>query len=353
MDLSRSVTRQEMMGRAGGAARAPAALALPFIRDRNIWLDQLFYDVDAITLEERAGLRVEEGHLLVVPPSGQGPLEVFPSVEAFRASGQSVKALAVAGVGSSALGAAAFARDVADGVDGPALAVVSGYGVADVWTEALGGWFLFGRLNSLRHLFQLTVARNRRARDMTIASEHMAEFVDGVSLVRTSPDTQAILTLLKDPAFEVPLLVGHSKGNLVISEALYALCDEAAKRARTLAEKTRIITISAMIEMPVPFWKVTDIIGDADWLGEMNSRWGLKPDLLVPGAGHSTNPHLCTGWRQWLGEPVLVPEAVRTACALPFPPKRPLPKVAHWPMGDAPQRFSVMLRQFPFSLRAQ
>ena len=36
----------------------------------------------------------------------------------------------------------------------PVAAVVSGYGLADLATEALGGFFLFGAANSLRHGFE-------------------------------------------------------------------------------------------------------------------------------------------------------------------------------------------------------
>lgn len=42
-------------------------------------------------------------------------------------------------------------RQCADGLGEP---VVSGYGVADLLTEALGGFFWFGALNSIRHVFE-------------------------------------------------------------------------------------------------------------------------------------------------------------------------------------------------------
>lgn len=66
---------------------------------------------------------------------------MFLTPEDFLRHAPSANALAIAGVGSSALGAAAFARNVADGLGEPVAAVVSGYGLADVLTEALGGFF--------------------------------------------------------------------------------------------------------------------------------------------------------------------------------------------------------------------
>ena len=55
-----------------------------------------------------------EGIVIAVPPTGKGTLTVYTEVKDFLASRTKVGALAVAGVGSSALGSAAFARTIAD-----------------------------------------------------------------------------------------------------------------------------------------------------------------------------------------------------------------------------------------------
>src|SRR5271170_2094207 len=55
----------------------------------------------------------------------------------------------IAGVGSSALGSAAFAWDISTATRKPVLAIVPGYGVADVVLQGLGGWFGFGLYNYL------------------------------------------------------------------------------------------------------------------------------------------------------------------------------------------------------------
>ena len=50
----------------------------------------------------------------------------------------------ITGVGSSALGSAALGWNISKALAQPVLAIVPGYGVADVMLQALGGWFGFG-----------------------------------------------------------------------------------------------------------------------------------------------------------------------------------------------------------------
>lgn len=257
------------------------------VQQRNAILDSVFYDVRCVMEAEKPSLafwRAKEGALLIVPPSGGDALEVFAEKESFfDQGGGDVKALAVAGVGSSGLGAAAFARNVADALGGPVAAVVSGYGLSDVLTEAMGGFFLFGALNSIRHRLE---GLDRPGKVYTQG--------EASGLLRTSKDTATLIDLLADARFETPLLVGHSKGNLVISEALYAL--EARQALTPVAERCRIVTISAKIGMPSAFrGKVIDVMGQWDGFGALNSRPDIPADMIVPGAWHSTNPEFPFG----------------------------------------------------------
>jgi hypothetical protein len=139
--------------------------ALESFRRRNAFLDGVFYDIGKVTHEEAVGTApwlACEGAILIVPPSGGGSLQLCTTVDEFAAAGgRDIRILAVAGVGSSALGAAAFARNVADAFETTVAAVVSGYGLADLLTEALGGWFWFGALNRLRHQFEVLDAISR------------------------------------------------------------------------------------------------------------------------------------------------------------------------------------------------
>ncbi|MFT4182352.1 MAG: hypothetical protein QM636_10595, partial [Rhizobium sp.] len=109
---------------------------------------------------------------------------------------------------------------------------------------------------------------------------------------RTSLDTRTVRALLADSRLSFRLLVGHSKGNLVLAAALHDLCGQDTRRAATLAERTKIVTIGTRIAMPPLFTDVVDVIGEWDWFGEMNSRSYLAPDRRVAHAWHHTNTEL-------------------------------------------------------------
>jgi hypothetical protein len=264
------------------------ALLLDTVQRRNATLDALFYDVGVVTEAETHDLAfwlAREGAILKVTPSGYAPLQVCLTKEDFfAAGGAECAALAVAGVGSSALGAAAFARNVADALGKPVAAVVSGYGLADVMTEAVGGFFWFGGLNSIRHAFEGLDELTKR---FTLSEPPRVADSDWLQLSR---DTATVIALLEDRRFTADLLIGHSKGNLVISEALYAIEDQGSAALRTRARKRNIVTVSAKIGMPPAYRRVIDVMGQWDGFGALNSRPDIPADYIVPGAWHSTNP---------------------------------------------------------------
>ncbi|NJM30888.1 MAG: hypothetical protein HC855_13005 [Rhizobiales bacterium] len=261
--------------------REEDAAVLEFFRKRNAALDALFYDVAAISDAEAQSLApwlAREGAILVVPPDSGAEISVHATLESFWARpGDPVRVMAVAGVGSSALGTAAFARNVANALGESVVGVVSGYGLSDLATEAVGGYFLFGQLNSLRHLFQLLE---------TALPDDPNQFA------RASLDTRTVLALLDDPRSAFQTVIGHSKGNLVISEALFALDHLNHERARALGEATQFVTVSARIALPGVCRHVTDIMGALDWFGALNSRPDIATDYTVPNAWHHTNREL-------------------------------------------------------------
>lgn len=299
MRRSLSTLQQVREGRALGAPPSgaegpwmgPEAL-LEVVRRRNAILDWFFYDVGSVTGEEARDLSpwlAAEGAILIVPPSGAGTLERRASVADFVAGGgKSIRTLVVSGVGSSALGSAALARNVADAMRAPVAAVVSGYGLADVAAEALGGFFWFGAINSVRHLFewldQLREAGFAEPGDASLAAAELP--------TRQSRDTATVRALLSHPALPFDLLVGHSKGNLVISEALYALQEDDGRALQALGARTCIVTLSAKIAMPRACRQVIDVLGEFDSFGELNSRTWIPTDRVVANAGHHTNTEI-------------------------------------------------------------
>jgi hypothetical protein len=263
-------------------------LALESLRRRNAVLDALFYDIKVIPHAEAENVApwlAAEGALLYVPPQGGGAMEVFPSADALANKHRDdVSTLAVAGVGSSALGSAAYARNVADAIGRPVVAVVSGYGMADLAAEALGGYFWFGGVNAIRHFVESVDLRRKSG----MVVEPLAASND-LSLGQLSRDVQSVIALLQHKKLQIKLLTGHSKGNLVISEALYELSDRDSAATRRVSSAATIVTVSAKVGMPKACKKVIDVIGALDNFGFMNSRRDIRTDVSVPNAWHHTN----------------------------------------------------------------
>lgn len=269
--------------------------ALEAIRQRNAFLDYIFYDLANLATHEAKILGPEsaaEGAVLRVGPSGSSQLEVWGSAEDFiETNPTEFGAIAVSGVGSSALGSAAFARNVADAIEKPVIAVVSGYGLSDLFTEALGGFFWFGQVNSIRNLFEPIDQLLQPTLSAVGGSSDETTLSATVSALRKSLDVKTLVTLLATET-SCELLIGHSKGNLVISEALFALREFDSARLADLGRDTKVITVSARVAMPRQFKNVIDVMGSLDAFGEFNSRRQIANDIVVSGAWHHTNTEL-------------------------------------------------------------
>lgn len=258
-------------------------------RLRNTGLDAIFYDVKSLTAEETFYISdslASEGLIMIVPPSGGPMLTICDSVAEYKLrGGRDVHALAVAGIGGSAIGAAAFARNVADAIGEPVAAVVSGYGLGDIINETIGGSFFFGWLGHMRNDLEVI--------DDVVGRPHLGAYEDRHKLaLKPHPsalDTDTVETLLADPGLSFHLLAGHSRGNRVLSEALYAIREEDPSHLRKMASSLRIVTFGGRITMPPDCRDVVDVIGELDWFGEINSRPQIASDIRVPLAGHATN----------------------------------------------------------------
>lgn len=261
-------------------------------RLRNTGVDALYYDVKALTADETFYISdslASEGLIMIVPPSGGPMLTLCDSIEEYRLrGGRDVHALAVAGMGGSAIGAAAFARNVADAIGEPVAAVVSGYGLGDIVNEAIGGAFLFGWLGHVRS--------NLEAIDDMVGRPKLGDYGkrDGDADGKTSRglDADTVASLLADPSLSFTLIAGHSRGNRVIADALHSLKATDPTRLEDLSITARIVTFGGRIKMPDAFADITDVVGELDWFGELNSRPKIATDIRVPFCGHSTNTDL-------------------------------------------------------------
>jgi hypothetical protein len=281
----------------------PKALVEPSVRACrlfNTMLDVIFYDVPNLTIplankdaptQERPpftmidfdALTDPEGSLLLFRSTPTPNVDRFNNVERFLSSpeptAREVEIVTITGVGSSALGSAAFAWDIATALQKPVLAIVPGYGLADLVVQALGGWFGFGLHNFLqtKSLVQnaLATAAPKAAsigRNLS-ASAPDAKTVHGAPIFRYGSGSSDVLhDLLEHRERPFELLIGHSKGALQIGNAIESLPPD----------RTRQLRVGGV--------SYHQYLGLFDALGQIN-MWGNLPNEWVP-TWHSTDPWL-------------------------------------------------------------
>jgi hypothetical protein len=235
-----------------------------------------------------------EGSLLLIDAANSPYVHKYQSVEKFLDSPyqetRDVDIATITGVGSSALGSAALAWDISVALKKPVLAIVPGYGVADVVLQGLGGWFAFGLHDFLgsKSLIQTGLAQAapkaaRLGRELA-ASTPQEETVRGVPTFRYGSGSSDVLhALLEHRATKFKTLVGHSKGALQINNAIQSLPVERTKGLR-------VVTLGCPIGENVGGVEYHQYLGLFDALGQLNA-WGHLPEHWPP-TWHSTNPLL-------------------------------------------------------------
>ena len=212
------------------AERAPAAAAQ----------DRLAALAAAAKFLNLGALANPEGAILVIDAHHRPFVEKYDDVTTFLHSGlkfpsqddgaappKEIRIVTVTGVGSSALGSAAFAWNVSESLRQPVAAIVPGYGLADLIPQALGGWFGFGLHDFLRRQVQLFLAQAapemaKVGRRLWLSAPEGAE--NGAPVFRSgSPESDVLHQILKE-ASRIRRLYGHSKGALCIANAVRATC---------------------------------------------------------------------------------------------------------------------------------
>jgi hypothetical protein len=300
------------------AFELPKWLVEPAVRSCRLFntaLDFMFYDVPtlrAALARKDAPMRARgekppsriidfdalsdpEGALLLIDAATAPYVHKYRSVKLFLESpyqeARDVDIATITGVGSSALGSAALAWDVSVALDRPVLAIVPGYGVADVVLQALGGWFAFGLHDFLssKTLIQTGLATAapdaaRIGRELAASTPEAPTARDGAPIFRYGSGSADVLhALLEHRATPFRLLVGHSKGALQINNAILSLSGE---RTRGL----RVVTLGCPIGENIAGVEYHQYLGLFDALGQLNA-WGHSPEHWPP-TWHSTNPAL-------------------------------------------------------------
>lgn len=307
----------------------------------NTLLDGLFYDLAALSTEERGWLatnHLPEGTLMDVMPAKAGNmgLDTIKQLGSLPLLGERFESsplvVAVPGVGSSAVGAAAFARNVADHLEQPVVAVVAGNGGADVVADALGGWLVLEAHNSLR-MFGDQLARRDgaigRAGELSqngakhteagiaqygaeLPGRGYARLMSSLSRATagkvvlprteafddegTTSEINVLRALLTDSRYPARLVVAHSKGAYSLATALYQLRGD-DRLLHGVSANLQVITLGAVVEFPEGTPSVKQLLGAWDGFGWLNSSQALlgcaahlgtsPPFTWVPGASHS------------------------------------------------------------------
>ena len=305
--------------------------ALRAFRLSNAALDAIFYDTGVLTTEllwrgalVSTALRnlASAGGKPVPPPPIQGPsfsvldlgalsnpegciivvdsakapfIQRFDRVDEFidwlKSAGGDVNAVTITGVGSSALGSAAFAWNASMALGQRVAAIVPGYGVADVIYQGLGGWYGFGFMGWIEGLTHKMVAAAapstaRIGHGLLQSLPKGAGSQDGGQDFLTGNPASDVLHALLNHAPQISVLFGHSKGALVIENALRSL-------DKSVTSRLWVTTFGCAIDEAAPVARYTQILGSFDSLGWLNS-WGNRPEIFIP-THHSTSTSIPFG----------------------------------------------------------
>lgn len=262
-----------------------AAPAKPIVQSRNVYFDRIFYDIESLSPEEQRCIFAfsdHEGAIVVVPPRDAGRTIRYykDTTDMLRAEKGAIGGVAVAGVGSSILGTCALARNVADTYDVDIAGIISGYGAADLITEAMGGWLFYGYTDRFRHTLEIMVENAANfffEPMMKFAGASLGDFHDvRRSGIPRELDSGTLTDILRAEPENMEILVGHSKGALLIDFVLEEFVQRLAGQRHRYYDNLQVVTVSAVVGLPRHFKRTCQIMGALDWFGKMNSL----PDLL-------------------------------------------------------------------------
>jgi hypothetical protein len=280
----------------------------PLAQSRNIFWDTFFYDISSLSsaeMAEIAGLSDHEGAIIVVSPGGSAkPLRYYPDTTAMlKIEKSTMGGVAIAGVGSSIVGTAALARNVADTYGLDIAGIISGYGVTDLMAEAMGGWFFYGYIDKLRHALEIAVenATHFFPKPLATATRTSVEgdFDARQNRIPRQLDSGTLLDILMANPDNIEIVVGHSKGAMLIDFVLEEFVFRMGGQPHRYYDDLHVVTVSAVLGLPHKFNKASQIIGALDWFGGMNSLADLLGDMnpatrprYIENAWHHLNRHI-------------------------------------------------------------
>lgn len=232
------------------AAALAAALTLPAFAGTA---DATYYNVGCLTQSEIAGTAgLDKGDVIVMYPT-DNCFYIRGAAEDLVVSGE-VSIVCIPGVGSSFTGAAAFAKHIAMIKNQPAAAIVVGYGDGSIYTEGPQGYYI--------------------GRPSNAAGVYYEE-----------PASQKLADLYAAGA-RPELLVGHSKGNMDMANALFKMYHEGHQ---SWYQGVTFKTFGCGVNVPPGLGSFSQYIGTLDSVGYLNTvSWSSM--TYVYGRYHTTNP---------------------------------------------------------------
>lgn len=219
------------------------------------YADSTYYNTGCLTSQETSVLLAqafEKGSVVVMTPTNN----VFytgATAEQMVIDGD-VQIVTIAGVGSSVIGTAAFAKHVAKIKNQPVAGIVVGYGDGTIYTEGTQGYFI--------------------GRPSNVAGVYYEE-----------PASQKLVDLYAAGA-RPSLLIGHSKGNMDVANALFKMYNEGHQ---SWYAGVTVKTFGCGVYVPAGVGAFRQYIGTLDSLGYTNTvNWGSM--TYVYGKYHTTNP---------------------------------------------------------------
>lgn len=239
---------------------------LPFfspIPTFNAGLESYHYETSLLAAEEhqyllRAGRR--KHHYIVLIPGKQVKLAVSPGEVIESLEGQPA-IISVAGLGSSLLGAAAFAKSLERHFAKPVVAVIVHYGLINLQAGLTRAyWGLSGT----------------KAAQGGVAA--VAPYLPNAE------DCEALRLLLMDENMVCTNLVGHSRGALVIQKVL----NEMVQAPPALKGASGVVTLGAVVRLP-GWIHARQLVGEYDWQARAFSDLTIAHES-VKSSGHHLNP---------------------------------------------------------------
>lgn len=229
-----------------------ALLVLPASAAAGV-ADTTYYNTGILTQSEIAGTSgLLKGEVIVMTATNN---VYYTGTEARNmVIDGTVKIVCIPGVGSSSVGAAAFAKHIASIKRQSVAAIVVGYGDGSVYTEGPEGYYI-GRPSNVAGIWYEEPA-SRTLVDLYAAGAR--------------PD----------------MLVGHSKGNMDIANALFKMSNDGNE---SWYKGVTFKTFGCGVNVPLGVGTFQQYIGTLDTLGYTNTvSW--KNMTYVYGRYHTTNP---------------------------------------------------------------